>query len=70
MLQTKVNVRISVECVCGAKLSAVTVDDKSLDFVVVVDNDHKCPVIKDACICELSNLQNGKCTKCGLPWRT
>jgi hypothetical protein len=20
------------------------------------------------CVCELSNLQNGACTKCGLPW--
>lgn len=20
------------------------------------------------CVCELSNLQNGVCTKCGLPW--
>ncbi len=22
----------------------------------------------ETCLCEVSNLQNGACTKCGLPW--
>ena len=40
------------------------------EFRVSVNVSQLTPFAADLaeCVCELSNLQNGVCTKCGLPW--